>query len=455
MSRPPVPPSNDKNKRNNMSNKPFVLRPIRYVIIPISFVNSGKQTITHALKSILPNVAVANGHSVSNEKFYKSLSRVLDNDKVQVVIAHRNNTSAGDHKIYEALRGYRDKYELKFIAVQFVQKYELFSDSFMNRLLNDIIINEEMSKEDLSLIARGPGKIREIVNATRSRFQDITNSEKPYYPLIVNLQYKDDKFFEYLKTILQNIHETFPVLLPAMLPDEDIAKYTYEADTKEEANARDFYSNGAANLKKYELDPEGEFGDSPNTSSHTSLNQIREPQSLPVLPSPQLKQQGKPTKFVIIQCSTLGTGKEQITQILMESLLAKPALIESGNQTTLFKDLSRAFIRHSTVVISANNHRYFHRNMIVSVLKRFHTNYNVHTICLDYINDLDYDTFDFFQRSTNNILSLEFHQPSTSSHLKTLTITDTEAFMIPRSHYLLGLYQRLGLRHFRLLPEID
>lgn len=400
-----IPDLNERKASGSTSSTPTpTTKSPRYIIIPISFVNSGKQYIHNALKEILPNTIIIKYHGISWEKFYGKLSHAFDNDKVQVLIVHRNNAAIFDRlKIYEAVSGFGAKYSLKFIVIQYVQKDELSSDSFMNRLINDIIINDEINDEDLSIKARGPARIREIVNSTRNRFQNISFKEKKYFPLIINLDYNDDKFFEYLKTIVHRIHETYPELLPTVLVDEEIAKYTYEADSKEVANARDFYSNGAANLQRYELDAKGEFSDCSNPLG------LRAP---------------KPHKYVIIQCSTLGTGKKKITNVL-ENNLVKPELVEATNQNALFKDLSRAFIKHTCIILTSNNYRYSQRNMIIHTLKRFLVNYQIHTICLDYINTIDHTTFHFFQRSINYLLSWDFD--AFPSKLQTLTLTNTEA----------------------------
>ncbi|CCK73538.1 tRNA ligase NDAI_0G05550 [Naumovozyma dairenensis CBS 421] len=209
----------------------------KFLIFPISVIGCGKTTVANTLTNLFPN---SWGHIQNDDikgkdkaKLIKNSLELLSHPDMKCVFVDRNNHQIRERKqLFEWVEEFKEDYlsydtNIKIIGLSFVS-YDAFDE--IKTLTVDRVLDRGNNHQTIKIDKLGKPKVIGIMSGFWKRFQPVDESKSPdnLFDLVINLNINGkDSSLANSKLILEEIHKTFPVLIP-YIPDDKIIEESFQ-----------------------------------------------------------------------------------------------------------------------------------------------------------------------------------------------------------------------------------
>ncbi|KAL3234459.1 tRNA ligase [Nakaseomyces bracarensis] len=204
----------------------------KFLIIPIAVIGCGKTTTSMTINNIYPE---SWGHvqndditGKDNSQLMKKSLELLAKPGIKCVVVDRNNHQWRERKeLFDWLEEYKEDYlpydtNIKVIGISFTKKEDLDN---VREITEQRVFARGDDHQSIKLSKYGEKKVLGIMSGFIKRFQPVNEDRMPdcLFDHIIYLSVNEkESSLKNSKTILSDLHQKYPILIPSIPSDEEL-----------------------------------------------------------------------------------------------------------------------------------------------------------------------------------------------------------------------------------------
>lgn len=219
-------------QQQNTLNYDVVDEKTKFLIVPIAVIGCGKTTISLTLTNLFPQTwaHVQNDDITGKDRsmLVKNALQKLAEEEIRCVIIDRNNHQYRERQeIFDWIAKFKEEYlpydtNIKIIGVSFLDRDSI--DGIRDITIKRVFLRGD-NHQSIKASKYGEKKVLGIMSGFINRFQPVNDETTPdsTFDHIIHLKVLDDNSsLQNTRIILNELLETYPVLVPKIPSDESI-----------------------------------------------------------------------------------------------------------------------------------------------------------------------------------------------------------------------------------------